>query len=129
LGEEFTGVVSTVTSFGLFVTLDQMFVEGLIHITELGGEYYRFDEARQELRGERTGIRYAAGTPVTVQVAGVDLDARKIDFKLLKDVLAGEKFEAKPPREKVKASGKAKTSFVRASPVTTRPKSSKSRRG
>jgi ribonuclease R len=84
LGETMTGVVSTVTSFGLFVTLDQMYVEGLIHITELGGEYYQFDEARQELRGERTGMRYAAGTALTVQIAGVDLDARKIDFKLVK---------------------------------------------
>jgi len=57
LGEEFAGVVTAATSFGIFVTLDAMYVEGLVHITELGGEYYRFDEARQELRGERTGIR------------------------------------------------------------------------
>ena len=85
LGEEFTGVVSTVTSFGLFVTLDQMFVEGLIHITELGGEYYRFDEARQELRGERTGIRYGIGSRVRIQVSRVDLDGRKIDFRLVRD--------------------------------------------
>ncbi|MFN7197688.1 MAG: ribonuclease R, partial [Hylemonella sp.] len=57
LGEEYAGVVTAVTSFGLFVTLDAMYVEGLVHISELGGEYFRFDEARQELRGERTGIR------------------------------------------------------------------------
>jgi ribonuclease R len=67
LGEEFDGVVSSVTSFGLFITLDAMYVEGLIHITELGGEYFKFDEARQELRGERTGIKYAIGTKVRVQ--------------------------------------------------------------
>ena len=72
LGEEFSGKVSAATSFGLFVTLDSLYVEGLVHITELGGEYYRFDEARQELRGERTGIRYALGTPVRVQVSRVD---------------------------------------------------------
>ncbi|MGB4210858.1 MAG: S1 RNA-binding domain-containing protein, partial [Zwartia sp.] len=83
LGEEFSGVVSSVTSFGLFVTLDAMFVEGLVHITELGGEYFRFDEARQELRGERTGIRYALGTRVQVQVSRVDLDGRRIDFRLV----------------------------------------------
>jgi ribonuclease R len=83
LGEEFGGVVSAVTSFGLFVTLDAMYVEGLIHITELGGEYYRFDEARQELRGERTGMRYALGTRVRVQVSRVDLDGRRIDFRLI----------------------------------------------
>ncbi len=85
LGEEFAGTVSSVAGFGLFVTLDAMFVEGLVHITELGGEYYRFDEARQELRGERTGIRYAVGTRVQVQVSRVDLDGRKIDFRLVQE--------------------------------------------
>ena len=83
LGEEFGGVVTAATGFGIFVTLDAMYVEGLIHITELGGEYFRFDEARQELRGERTGIRYAIGARVRVQVSRVDLDGRKIDFRLV----------------------------------------------
>ena len=83
LGEEFGGVVSSVTTFGIFVTLDAMYVEGLVHITELGGDYYRFDEARQELRGERTGVRYAIGARVRVQVSRVDLDGRRIDFRLL----------------------------------------------
>ncbi|MEO5607651.1 MAG: ribonuclease R, partial [Polaromonas sp.] len=59
------------------------YVEGLVHITELGGEYYRFDEARQELRGERSGMRYALGTRLRVQVSRVDLDGRKIDFRLV----------------------------------------------
>ena len=85
LGEEFGGVVTAATGFGIFVTLDAMYVEGLVHITELGGEYFRFDEARQELRGERTGIRYAIGTRVRVQVSRVDLDGRKIDFRLVQD--------------------------------------------
>ena len=85
LGEEFSGTVSAATSFGLFVTLDAMYVDGLVHITELGGEYYRFDEARQELRGERTGVRYAVGTRVRVQVSRVDLDGRKIDFRLVRE--------------------------------------------
>ena len=84
LGEEFSGVVSSVTSFGVFVTLDAMYVEGLVHITELGGEYFRFDEARQELRGERTGIRYQLGSRVQVQVSRVDLDGRRIDFRLVR---------------------------------------------
>ncbi|MEY4732769.1 MAG: Ribonuclease [Pseudomonadota bacterium] len=83
LGEEYGGVVSAATSFGIFVTLDALYVEGLVHITELGGEYFRFDELRQELRGERTGIRYAIGTRVQVQVSRVDLDGRKIDFRLV----------------------------------------------
>ena len=85
LGEEFAGTVSAVTSFGLFVQLDAMYVEGLVHITELGGEYFRFDEVRQELRGERTGIRYATGARVQVQVSRVDLDGRKIDFRLVRE--------------------------------------------
>ena len=84
LGEEFGGTVSAATSFGLFVTLDDLYVEGLVHITELGGEYFRFDEVRQELRGERTGIRYAIGTRVRVQVSRVDLDGRRIDFRLVR---------------------------------------------
>ncbi|MDD2728347.1 ribonuclease R [Malikia sp.] len=97
LGEEFSGKVSAATSFGLFVTLDSMYVEGLVHITELGGEYYRFDEARQELRGERTGIRYALGTPVRVQVSRVDLDGRRIDFRLVRE---GEELVTRAPRDK-----------------------------
>jgi ribonuclease R len=85
LGEEFSGTVSAVTAFGLFVTLDALHVDGLLHITELGGEYYKFDETRQELRGERTGVRYAIGTRVRVQVSRVDLDGRKIDFRMVRD--------------------------------------------
>ena len=85
LGEEYGGVVTAATGFGIFVTLDAMYVEGLVHITELGGEYFRFDEARQELRGERTGIRYAIGTRVRVQVSRVDLDGRRIDFRLVQE--------------------------------------------
>ena len=85
LGEEFSGTVSTVAGFGLFVTLDGLYVEGLVHITELGGEYYRYDEARGELRGERTGIRYSVGARVRVQVSRVDLDGRKIDFRIVRE--------------------------------------------
>ncbi|PUE60872.1 ribonuclease R [Limnohabitans curvus] len=85
LGEEYSGVVTAATGFGLFVTLDAMYVEGLVHITELGGEYFRFDEMRQELRGERTGIRYGIGSRVRIQVSRVDLDGRKIDFRLVRE--------------------------------------------
>ena len=97
LGEEFGGVVSSVTSFGLFVTLDAMYVEGLVHITELGGEYYRFDEARQELRGERSGMRYAIGSRVRVQVSRVDLDGRRIDFRLVQE---NDGLASRPPHDK-----------------------------
>ncbi|WP_233584889.1 ribonuclease R [Aquabacterium soli] len=85
LGEDYGGTVSTVTSFGLFVQLDGLYVEGLIHITELGGDYFKFDEVRQELRGERTGVRYSTGDRVRVQVSRVDLDSRKIDFRIVRE--------------------------------------------
>lgn len=85
LGEEYSGTVSAATSFGVFVTLDELYVEGLVHITELGGEYFRFDEARQELRGERSGVRYTIGSRVRVQVSRVDLDGRKIDFRMVRE--------------------------------------------
>ena len=97
LGEEYGGVVTSATTFGIFVTLDAMYVEGLVHITELGGEYFKFDEARQELRGERTGIRYAIGTRVRVQVSRVDLDGRKIDFRLVHE---GEELAARGMKDK-----------------------------
>ncbi len=99
LGEEFGGTVSAVASFGLFVTLDGLFVEGLVHITELGGEYFRFDEVRQELRGERSGIRYVVGSRVRVQVSRVDLDGRKIDFRLVHEG-GEERLLARAQREK-----------------------------
>ncbi|MGQ2978376.1 MAG: ribonuclease R [Polaromonas sp.] len=102
LGEEFGGVVTSAAGFGIFVTLDAMYVEGLVHITELGGEYFKFDEARQELRGERTGIRYAIGTRVRVQVSRVDLDGRKIDFRLVRE---GEELLTRAMKDK--AGGRA----------------------
>ncbi len=86
LGEDYSGSVRSVTNFGVFVILDALYVEGLVHITELGGEYFNFDEARGELRGEHSGVRYAIGSRVRVQVSRVDLDGRKIDFRMIRDV-------------------------------------------
>jgi ribonuclease R len=85
IGEEFTGMVVGVTTFGIFVQLDELYVEGLVHITELGADYFQYDEARHELRGERTGKKFQLTDKVTVQVARVDMEARKIDL-----VLSGE---------------------------------------
>jgi ribonuclease R len=74
-----------------------------VHITELGGEYFKFDEMRQELRGERTGMRYAIGTRVRVQVSRVDLDGRKIDFRLVRE---GEDLTSRAMKDKgVSSSG------------------------
>lgn len=85
LGEEFTGTISGVATFGIFVQLDALYIEGLVHVTELGADYFQYDEARHELRGERTGIRYQLTDRVTVQVSRVDLDARKIDLSLVNE--------------------------------------------
>jgi ribonuclease R len=101
LGEDFLGHVTAVAPFGLFVQLESLFVEGLVHITELGGEYFRFDEARQELRGERTGVRYGLGARLHVQVGRVDLDGRRIEFRLFRE---GEPLKP-PSRPKHEAEG------------------------
>jgi ribonuclease R len=124
LGEEYSGVVSSATGFGLFVTLDAMYVEGLVHITELGGEYFRFDEAKQELRGERSGIRYAIGSRVRVQVSRVDLDGRKIDFRLMRD---DEELTARFGKDKNEAGAAKFKSSAKKPFVREAEKSSKSR--
>jgi ribonuclease R len=83
VGEEFEGSVSSVVPFGLFVALDDVFIEGLVHISELGADYFHYDETRHELGGERTGIRYRLSDRVRVQVIRVDLATTKIDFRLI----------------------------------------------
>ncbi|NKB46525.1 MAG: ribonuclease R [Legionellales bacterium] len=80
LGQVFSGRVTSVTGFGVFVQLDDVFVEGLIHVTNLPKDYYRFDPVRHRLTGERTGRAFRLTDPVTVLVTRVDLDERKIDF-------------------------------------------------
>jgi len=82
IGEVFTGIVSSVTGFGLFVRLDDIQIDGLLHISMLQGDYYHFDVIRHRLKGENTGISYKLGDPLTVKVIRVDLDERKIDFAL-----------------------------------------------
>jgi ribonuclease R len=85
VGETFSGSISAVVPFGLFVILDELFVEGLVHVSELGSEYLQFNDATHELRGERTGIRYRLGDRLTVQVARVDLEARRVDFRMVRE--------------------------------------------
>jgi ribonuclease R len=83
LGSEFWGTVSSVTSFGLFVALDEVFVEGLVHISELGQDYFRFDPAKHWLLGERTGQRYRLGDRLRVKVVRADIESSKIDFVMV----------------------------------------------
>jgi ribonuclease R len=83
VGEEFDGTISGVTAFGLFVTLDELYVDGLVHISDLGSDYYKYDQQRHMLRGERTGTKYQIGTRVRVKVVRVSLEQSKIDFVLV----------------------------------------------
>jgi ribonuclease R len=82
VGESFPGVITAVTGFGLFVELTDIFVEGLVHVTALPGDYYHFDAVHHRLAGERTGRSFRLGDTVEVRVMRVDLDERKIDFEM-----------------------------------------------
>jgi ribonuclease R len=88
LGSVFEGTISSVTGFGLFVALDDLYVEGLVHVSELGADYYHFDTTKHQMLGERTGKRYRLGDRVKVKVVRVDMESTKIDF-----TLEGEKNE------------------------------------
>ncbi|MEW6513368.1 MAG: ribonuclease R [Pseudomonadota bacterium] len=82
IGEVFTGSISSVVPFGIFVALDTVFVEGLVHVSDLGRDYFHFDEKQHAMVGERTGARYRLSDRVRVQLVRVDLDQNKIDFRL-----------------------------------------------
>lgn len=82
VGDNFTGVISTVTNFGMFVRLQDLHIEGLVHITSLGRDFYHFDDVRMCLTGENSGKKYRVGDEIRVQVAAVNLDEKKIDLRL-----------------------------------------------
>ncbi|MES2821358.1 MAG: ribonuclease R [Pseudomonadota bacterium] len=82
VGETFPGVITAVTGFGLFVELKDIYVEGLVHVTALPGDYYHFDPVHHRLAGERSGRSFRLGDSVEVKVMRVDLDERKIDFEM-----------------------------------------------
>lgn len=86
VGEDFNGVVTSVTSFGFFVELKDVYVEGLVHVSTLQSDYYHFDTIKHALIGERSGNRYSLGDLVRVRLVRVDLDERKIDFMIADDV-------------------------------------------
>ncbi|WP_300435785.1 ribonuclease R [Zoogloea sp.] len=83
IGEEFDGSVSSVVPFGLFVALDDVFVEGLVHISDLGNDYFHYDDAHHTLVGERGGERYRLSDRIRVQLVRVNMEASKIDFRLV----------------------------------------------
>ena len=81
LGEEFDATITGVAAFGVFVTLDDVFVEGLVHVSALGSDYFHFDPVRHRLRGERSRRSFRLGDRIRVRVASVDLDERRVDFE------------------------------------------------
>lgn len=91
VGEEFEGSVASVTSFGVFVALDDVYIEGLLHVTELGNDYFHFDQTQREMVGERTHVRYRMGDRLTIKVVRVDLETTKIDFSLVRKHDLGKK--------------------------------------
>jgi ribonuclease R len=115
VGEDFEGTISGVTSFGLFVTLDGLNIDGLVHITELGRDYFHYDAARHALVGERGGRIFQLAGRIRVRVARVDMEQTKIDFTLAEDAAAAAPTAAAHPtfseplsRESRPARGKAR---------------------
>lgn len=95
VGEEYSGIIASVTSFGIFVELDEIYVEGLVHVTSLENDYYHFDPVHHRLTGERGGGSFRLGDPIRVKVAAVNLDERKIDFVPLDGASGGGKRRAR----------------------------------
>src|SRR5690242_21205876 len=86
VGAEFDGIITGVTSFGLFVELNESKVSGLVHVSQLSNDYYHFDPIRHLLSGERTRTRYTLGDAVRVQVLRASMEDRKVDFRLVADL-------------------------------------------
>jgi ribonuclease R len=135
IGDVFDGTVNAVTGFGLFVEIDELYVEGLVHVSALANDYYHFDAAKQRLQGERSGIIFGLGDKVTVRVDAVNIEDRKIDMGLVAAKASGKSArrskakggdtvakkgagknagsrkktdDSKPPRKKVKKAVKKK---------------------
>jgi ribonuclease R len=120
VGEEFAGTISSVTSFGLFVELDEIYVEGLIHVTGLANDYFHFDPIKHRMLGERTNQSYRLGDRLRIKVARVDLDERKIDFDL-----AG----VEQPATSKRVESERDTTRRRRGRTTTRKKAAKKKTG
>jgi ribonuclease R len=108
IGDYFHGTINAVTSFGLFVELADVYVEGLVHISALPGDYYHFDAAKHRLQGERSGKSFRLGDTIKVQVVRVDLDEKKIDFELADTPPKPKPKPKSKPKSKPKAKSKSK---------------------
>ena len=115
VGEEFEGVISSVTGFGFFVRLNDLFIDGLVHISGLANDYYLFDMPKQRLIGENSGMIFRLGDAVKVRVEAVSLEQKQIDFSLISS-------ERKPRRSGKTARTKAKKTEVKPSKKTSTKK-------
>ena len=114
IGEEYDAVVTTVTSFGLFVTLTDVLIDGLIHISHLGQDYFVYDERAQQLFGEKSGMLFGLGDKLRVKVAAVNMDTQQIDFDLVAQLAKSEfnnrgKGKQRGPKPNEQADAKPKT--------------------
>jgi ribonuclease R len=131
VGEQFAGRISGVAPFGVFVTLQDLYVDGLVHVSELGSEYFQYNDVAHELRGERTGRRFKLNDELHVQVSRVDLEARRIEFRLVErfgmKALASAPVSA--PRKAASAKSEATKAARSARKATTKPTAAAKRAG
>ncbi len=109
VGSNFQGVIASVTGFGFFVRLNELFIDGLVHVSSLDNDYYRFDQVGQRLIGESSGQTYRLGDRVEVRVEAVNMDDRKIDFTLISSERAPRNV-GKTERERAKKGAPGKPS-------------------
>ncbi|WP_227430214.1 ribonuclease R [Psychrobacter sp. I-STPA6b] len=133
VGEEFNGVITTVTNFGLFVTLTDLFIDGLVHISNVGQDYFVYDEKQQQLIGQDNGNLFGLGDQVRIKVAAVNMDLLQIDFELIEKLQASamnqtkkdnKKARSKPrstaPRKKANSTSKATNTGAKKTSSTKR---------
>ncbi|NVJ59958.1 MAG: ribonuclease R [Gammaproteobacteria bacterium] len=106
IGQQYEGEIVAVTNFGLFVRLPEFHIDGLVHVTSLGRDYFNYDQAKQRMVGEKTGVAYSLGDQVVIEVSAVDLEDRKIDFELIN---SKQTQKVAPLSEREKLYGRAKT--------------------
>lgn len=132
VGQKFTGTITTVVEFGLFIELDEYFVEGLVHIANLGDDYFIYDETTRTLRGENSGKNYQAGQKVNITVSRVDLEQKRIDFGMTdvdKKSQSKSGSKGKKPYQGKSDSGKNKRSKSKNNSAKNTSKKSSKKKG
>ncbi len=110
IGEVLPGIVSSITHFGLFVTLDEIYVDGLVHVSSIGNDYYHCEAGGTRMTGERSGVSFGLGQAVRVRVMDVSIEQAKIDFELVQDTPDGQVSKAPGRRTRRKRSGQRRVS-------------------